>query len=93
MRALKEQRDSLERVHLDLWPLENSDHQYLSAITDAKEVGKDARFFSRSRHINLPVIFGMNNKRTPYFMATEVYDSEGFHSVTLRNILKDSDAF
>ena len=62
--------------------------KYFDQSTTSSMVEKEAKFLQECRHINLPIIFGMNNSKTPYFIATQFYGNENdMPAVTLHDIV------
>jgi serine/threonine protein kinase len=65
--------------------------KYFDPTTSANQVEREASFLKKICHINLPIIFGMNNNQKPFFIATEFYGSNNFQASTLRSVIKNSD--
>lgn len=63
--------------------------KYFDSSFTAKLVEKEALFLTHCCHINLPLIFGMNNTQKPFFIVTQFYGSEGLKTATLKNVLRD----
>lgn len=55
----------------------------------SKAVENEALFLKQCRHINLPLIYGMNNTQRHYHIVTQFYGSEEFKPVTLRGIVRE----
>jgi serine/threonine protein kinase len=52
--------------------------KYFESCTTASMVEKEASLLQQCCHINLPIIYGMNNTQTPFFIVTQFY---GFSAV------------
>ena len=57
--------------------------KYFESNTTSKAVENEALFLKQCCHINLPLIYGMNNTERPFYIVTQFYGSEDFKPVTL----------
>lgn len=62
--------------------------KYFESCTSSKAVENEALFLKQCCHINLPLIYGMNNTRRPFYIVTQFYGSEDFKPVALRGVLQ-----
>ena len=63
--------------------------KYFDSSSTPKLVEREASFLAQCCHINLPLIYGMNNTHAPFFIVTQFYGSESFKPVTLRGVIKE----
>jgi hypothetical protein len=47
--------------------------KYFGSSTTASMVEKEALFLKKCCHINLPIVYGMNNAQSPFFFVTQFY--------------------
>ena len=62
--------------------------KYFESCTTSKAVENEALFLKQCCHINLPLIYGMNNTQRPFSIVTQFYGSEDFTPVTLRGVVQ-----
>ena len=62
--------------------------KYFESCTTSKAVENEALFLKRCCHINLPLIYGMNNSQRPFYIVTQFYGSEDLKPVTLRGVVQ-----
>ena len=62
--------------------------KYFESSTTSKAVENEALFLKQCCHINLPLIYGMNNTQRQFYIVTQFYRSEDFKPVTLRSIVR-----
>ena len=63
--------------------------KYFESPTKAWMVEQEATYLSQCCHLNLPMIYGMNNTQQPYFIVTQFYGSDSFKAVTLHSIVNE----
>ena len=63
--------------------------KYFESLTKAWMVEQEATYLSQCCHLNLPMIYGMNNTQQPYFIVTQFYGSDSFKAVTLHSIVNE----
>lgn len=61
---------------------------YFETSVAAKLVEKEASYLQQCCHINLPLIYGMNNNSKPFFIVTQFYGDTSFKPVTLKSAMK-----
>lgn len=62
--------------------------KYFEPSTTPSMVTKEAYHLQQCCHINVPLLFGMNNSHSPYFIVTQFYASEdSAESRTIQDIL------
>jgi hypothetical protein len=65
--------------------------KYFGSSTTASMVEKEPLFLKKCCHINLPIVYGMNNAQSPFFFVTQFYgckDSSS-NSQTFQDVLAD----
>lgn len=62
--------------------------KYFETSVAAQLVEKEASYLQQCCHMNLPLIYGMNNKSKPYFIVTQFYGDTSFKPVTLKSAMK-----
>ncbi len=62
--------------------------KYFGSSTTASMVEKEAHYLKQCCHINLPIIYGMNNAQKPFFIVTQFYGCKdsSTNSQTLQDI-------
>ena len=60
--------------------------KYFDATTTAKVVEREALYLSECYHINLPLIFGRNVTKKPYFIVTQFYGNKSLQVTTLNKV-------
>ena len=66
--------------------------KYFDMSVTAKLVEKEALYLKHCCHINLPLIYGMNNTQKPFFIVTQFYGSESLKPVTLGGLVREKEA-
>ena len=62
--------------------------KYFEISVAAKLIEKEASYLQQCCHINLPLIYGMNNNSKPFFTVTQFYGDTSFKPVTLKSAMK-----
>jgi len=62
--------------------------KYFETSVAAKLVEKEASYLQQCCHINLLLIYGMNNNSKPFFIVTQFYGDTSFKPVTLKTAMK-----
>ena len=63
--------------------------KYFHETTSVKMVEREAKFLQQCSHLNLPIIFGMHSKTSPYFIVTQAYGNDELSmSTTLYDAIK-----
>lgn len=63
--------------------------KYFDSSVTARLVEKEALYLRQCCHINLPLVYGMNNTQKPFFIVTQFYGSESLKPVTLHSIVRE----
>ena len=63
--------------------------KYFDTSVRAQLVEREAYLLTHCCHINLPLIYGMNNILKPFFIVTQFYGSESLKPVTLRGLVRE----
>jgi len=63
--------------------------KYFDKSVRAQLVEREAFLLKHCCHINLPLIYGMNNILKPFFIVTQFYGSESLKPVTLRGLVRE----
>ncbi|XP_068738857.1 uncharacterized protein [Montipora capricornis] len=66
--------------------------KYFESCTTSKAVEREALFLKQCCHINLPLIYGMNNTQRPFYIVTQFYGREDLKPVTLRGVIQRESA-
>lgn len=64
--------------------------KYFDESASAKVIEKEALYFNKCCHINLPLIYGVSVTKKLYFIVTQYYGNESFQAFTLHKIICQS---
>lgn len=77
-------------VHLKYFRSSPVAVKYFESSSTSEMVKREAVYLAKCSHLNLPMIYGMNNDVRPYFIVTQFYGNDSLQAETLHGLLDKS---